>query len=106
MQCINVVRICVAMLYCIMMDCFLSVLCSSIIMSMSLSIYIYTHTHNLNSNGQVPEFDNFYLDMNGIIHMCSHPNDDDPTFRIPEDRIFAEIFRYIEVIYDTCIYTT
>ena len=46
---------------------------------------------------QIPEFDNFYLDMNGIIHACSHPNDDDPTFRITEDKIFNEIFTYLEV---------
>lgn len=46
---------------------------------------------------QIPEFDNFYLDMNGIIHVCSHPNDDDPTFRISEDKIFSDIFNYIEV---------
>ena len=50
---------------------------------------------------QIPEFDNFYLDMNGIIHACSHPNDDDPTFRISEDKIFNDIFRYIEVSF-TC----
>ena len=48
-------------------------------------------------NLQIPEFDNFYLDMNGIIHACSHPNDDNPTFRISEDKIFNDIFRYIEV---------
>ena len=46
---------------------------------------------------QIPEFDNFYLDMNGIIHVCSHPNDDDPTFRISEDKIFSDIFNYLEV---------
>ena len=50
---------------------------------------------------QIPEFDNFYLDMNGIIHACSHPNDDDPTFRISEDKIFNDIFRYIEASF-TC----
>ena len=47
---------------------------------------------------QIPEFDNLYLDMNGIIHPCSHPNDDDPHFRITEEQIFSNIFHYIEVI--------
>jgi hypothetical protein len=46
---------------------------------------------------QIPEFDNLYLDMNGIIHPCSHPNDDDPHFRITEEQIFSNIFHYIEV---------
>ncbi|XP_076824153.1 5'-3' exoribonuclease 1-like isoform X3 [Clavelina lepadiformis] len=48
---------------------------------------------------QVPEFDNLYLDMNGIIHNCSHPNDDDPHFRITEEQIFQDIFHYIEVLF-------
>lgn len=33
--------------------------------------------------------------MNGIIHNCSHPNDDDPSFRITETQIFLAIFNYI-----------
>ena len=48
---------------------------------------------------QIPEFDNLYLDMNGIIHTCSHPNDSDPHFRITEEKIFEDIFRYIEVLF-------
>ncbi|XP_070609455.1 5'-3' exoribonuclease 1 isoform X3 [Erythrolamprus reginae] len=48
---------------------------------------------------QIPEFDNLYLDMNGIIHLCSHPNDDDVHFRISEDKIFADIFHYLEVLF-------
>ncbi|XP_047139268.1 5'-3' exoribonuclease 1 isoform X1 [Hydra vulgaris] len=48
---------------------------------------------------QIPEFDNLYLDMNGIIHPCSHPNDDDPHFRITEAQIFKNIFNYIEVLF-------
>jgi len=35
--------------------------------------------------------------MNGIIHPCAHPNDDDPTFRISEEKIFSDIFTYLEV---------
>lgn len=48
---------------------------------------------------QIPGFDNLYLDMNGIIHVCSHPNDDDATFRITEDKIFTDIFHYLEVLF-------
>jgi 5'-3' exoribonuclease 1 len=46
---------------------------------------------------QLPEFDNLYLDMNGIIHVCSHPEDNNPHFRITEEKIFADVFHYIEV---------
>ncbi|GLV41654.1 pacman [Carabus blaptoides fortunei] len=48
---------------------------------------------------QIPDFDNLYLDMNGIIHMCSHPDDYDPHFRISEEKIFSDIFHYIEVLF-------
>ena len=46
---------------------------------------------------QIPEFDNLYLDMNGIIHVCSHPEDDNPHFRITEEKIFKDMFHYLEV---------
>lgn len=46
---------------------------------------------------QIPDFDNLYLDMNGIIHICSHPNDNDPHFRMTEEKMFQDIFHYIEV---------
>ncbi|MEQ2168260.1 5'-3' exoribonuclease 1 [Goodea atripinnis] len=46
-----------------------------------------------------PQFDNLYLDMNGIIHQCSHPNDEDVHFRISEEKIFADIFHYLEVLF-------
>lgn len=48
---------------------------------------------------QIPDFDNLYLDMNGIIHTCSHPNDDDPHFRITEAKIFAGICHYIDFLF-------
>lgn len=51
---------------------------------------------------QIPDFDNLYLDMNGIIHICSHPNDNDPHFRMTEEKMFQDIFHYIEVSF---IYT-
>ncbi|KAJ3296851.1 hypothetical protein HK104_001092 [Borealophlyctis nickersoniae] len=43
--------------------------------------------------------DNLYLDMNGIIHNCSHPNDDDVHFRLSEDQIFLAIFNYIDHLF-------
>jgi len=36
--------------------------------------------------------------MNGIIHSCSHPNDEDIHLRIPEKNIFHDIFRYIDFL--------
>lgn len=48
---------------------------------------------------QIPDFDNLYLDMNGIIHPCSHPNDEDPHFRISEEKIFAGICHYIDFLF-------
>ncbi|KAF2885186.1 hypothetical protein ILUMI_20983 [Ignelater luminosus] len=48
---------------------------------------------------QIPEFDHLYLDMNGIIHTCSHPDDGDAHFRITEEKIFKDIFHYIEVLF-------
>ncbi|KAK0166620.1 hypothetical protein PV327_004112 [Microctonus hyperodae] len=50
---------------------------------------------------QIPEFDNLYLDMNGIIHCCSHPNDADAHFRITEETIFKNIFHYLEILFRT-----
>lgn len=37
--------------------------------------------------------------MNGIIHNCSHPDDNNPHFRITEEKIFQDIFHYIEVLF-------
>ena len=51
----------------------------------------------------LPEFDNLYLDMNGIIHACSHPNDNDTTakaltFREMIQGMFAYIDRIVSEI--------
>ncbi|CAK1552844.1 unnamed protein product [Leptosia nina] len=48
---------------------------------------------------QIPDFDNMYLDMNGIIHNCSHPDDSNPHFRITEEKIFKDIFHYLSILF-------
>ncbi|KAJ2999617.1 hypothetical protein HDV02_002386 [Globomyces sp. JEL0801] len=48
----------------------------------------------------INEKHNLYLDMNGIIHNCSHPNDANPLFRISEEQIFQSIFQYIDNIFE------
>ncbi|XP_069753461.1 5'-3' exoribonuclease 1 isoform X2 [Narcine bancroftii] len=37
--------------------------------------------------------------MNGIIHQCSHPNDEDVHIRISEEKIIVDIFHYVEVLF-------
>lgn len=43
---------------------------------------------------QIPEFDNLYLDMNGIIHNCSHNNTGGLCVKEESD-VFVEAFKYI-----------
>jgi len=43
---------------------------------------------------QIPEFDNLYLDMNGIIHNCSHNNTGGLCVKEERD-VFVEAFNYI-----------
>ncbi|KAI9744255.1 MAG: 5'-3' exoribonuclease 1 [Claussenomyces sp. TS43310] len=40
-----------------------------------------------------------WLDMNGIIHNCTHKDSDDATFRITEEQMFISIFNYIEHLF-------
>jgi 5'-3' exoribonuclease 1 len=44
----------------------------------------------------LPEFDNMYLDMNGIIHACTHPNDNDLSNSLTMRDMMLAIFRYID----------
>lgn len=41
-----------------------------------------------------PEIDNLYLDMNGIIHNCTHAND--PNLKLTETEMVLRIFNYLD----------
>mmetsp|Transcript_20065 Transcript_20065/g.28834 ORF Transcript_20065/g.28834 Transcript_20065/m.28834 type:complete len:1503 (+) Transcript_20065:75-4583(+) len=53
----------------------------------------------ISNTSMLPEIDNFYLDMNGIIHACTHPNDSDTSIQLSLRDMILAIFRYI----DRCI---
>lgn len=46
----------------------------------------------------LPEIDNFYLDMNGIIHACTHPNNDHTANALSLREMMLSIFRYVDRI--------
>ncbi|KAG5511155.1 hypothetical protein JKF63_07097 [Porcisia hertigi] len=48
-----------------------------------------------------PPVDNLYLDINGIIHNCTHPNDVDATRRSPtEKEMIQAMFAYLEKLFN------
>ena len=59
----------------------------------------YPAISQLIADNRIPEFDCLYLDMNGIIHNCTHSNNDSPTYRLTEDKMFIAIFNYIEHLF-------
>ncbi|TVY88630.1 5'-3' exoribonuclease, partial [Lachnellula willkommii] len=59
----------------------------------------YPAISQLIAENRIPEFDCLYLDMNGIIHNCTHKDSDDATFRMSEEQMFLAIFNYIEHLY-------
>ena len=50
--------------------------------------------HNV-SETQVPPVDNFFLDMNGIIHNCTHGNDEDATRALSEAEMVCKILTFL-----------
>lgn len=55
----------------------------------------------VDSSGPNPnneEFDNLYLDMNGIVHPCAHPEDGPPP--ADEEEMMLRIFKYTERVFN------
>lgn len=50
----------------------------------------------ISDTSSLPEFDNFYLDMNGIIHACTHPNDNNLSTTLTMKDMVLGMFRYID----------
>lgn len=45
----------------------------------------------------IPIIDNFYLDMNGIIHNCTHGNN--PDVKLTEEEMVLRIFTYLDKLF-------
>ena len=50
--------------------------------------------NNLGVDSRIPQIDNLYFDMNGIIHPCAHPEDRDAPSSLAE--MFNSIFDYCD----------
>ncbi|KAL1302970.1 hypothetical protein AAFC00_003287 [Neodothiora populina] len=59
----------------------------------------YPAISQLIAENRIPEFDCLYLDMNGIIHNCTHSDGDSVTKRMTEDQMYIAIFNYIEHLF-------
>ncbi len=49
----------------------------------------------------LPPLDNLYLDMNGLIHPCTHPDDEDTKLVRSIEMMYNAIFDYIDRIVRT-----
>ena len=47
--------------------------------------------------GETPLVDNLYLDMNGIIHNCTHGND--PGTKLTEEEMIVKVFGYLDKLF-------
>ena len=57
----------------------------------------YPLTNQPCASTNMPEFDNLYLDMNGIIHNCTHGNN--PNVHLTEEEMVLKVFVYIDHLF-------
>ncbi len=50
---------------------------------------------------QIPEFDNLYLDMNSILHNCTHGDGTEVNSKLSEEDVYSRIFSYIDHLFHT-----
>ena len=51
------------------------------------------------AGSQIPKIDNLYLDMNGVIHNCSHGAGTDVNTRMSEDEMMSKVFAYLDHLF-------
>ena len=62
----------------------------------------YPFCMQLVEQNAIPEFDHLYLDMNGIIHTCTKPSEQDgEALRLPEEEAVMNIMAYVDLIFKT-----
>uniref|UniRef100_A0A5S6R185 5'-3' exoribonuclease 1 n=1 Tax=Trichuris muris TaxID=70415 RepID=A0A5S6R185_TRIMR len=60
----------------------------------------YPSAYQLVCDMEIPQFDNLYLDMNGIIHNCTHDNNNEEvSLERPEADVLKGIFSYVEMLF-------
>lgn len=61
----------------------------------------WPYISQLVDDSALPEFDNLYLDMNSILHTCTHLNDNELTLNVLPEQTYAAIFAYIDHLFLT-----